>query len=538
MKKQIHAGLFCASAALASACGSQEDFARPNLYEYHGLDAYGPIPADLSDRFLTCPVNNKILKRDEFNGKSYVYKSAAEVDYGQAGWETRVAADWNALKGLVPDNMEIVVIDIRRVLGVPHYLYLSNGRHSELFEPWSSAKFLAASAAMTRARTESSGLVGGDGSVDYYNIGDLVTALTTYKAKGNAPGGGSSGVEGSNGIGNYFFRVAGAEYLTDLLHDRWLKLSDASRFRSGFGGATFDERSDHWTSRNGGASTLMRRISGGLGDSKVMSALAQAEWLKRLTQYETEPGSRMPGFNGTMDAEDVRALFYGNLNRTNEIGGMLAGESVYMIQGLLPGMPVGTAEEFNGQNNALAKGILDKATDGKWRIYHKLGAGYSDSRGVGEVVMAAYACLPQFDGGREFVIVTSAHGSNLGIANAATTKAFRSVVPKLISGFTYGSKDTACKSRDVADSAYRYELTANNDVVVRTRDNRAVATVAADYRSGEASVLAGKNIKIYFDAVSGTGNRIFIYTEAGNAFLAHDGQSKRVPLNCRSGVLK
>jgi hypothetical protein len=34
------------------------------------------------------------------------------------------------------------------------------------------------------------------------------------------------------------------------------------------------------------------------------------------------------------------------------------------------------------------------ASSGRWRIFSKLGAGYSSSRGRGEVMNNAYACLP------------------------------------------------------------------------------------------------------------------------------------------------
>jgi hypothetical protein len=49
--------------------------------------------------------------------------------------------------------------------------------------------------------------------------------------------------------------------------------------------------------------------------------------------------------------------------------------------------------------------------------------------------MATYACLPGYDGGREFIIVTSTHASSLGAANRVTEKTFNSVVPVLAPRF-------------------------------------------------------------------------------------------------------
>jgi hypothetical protein len=37
---------------------------------------------------------------------------------------------------------------------------------------------------------------------------------------------------------------------------------------------------------------------------------------------------------------------------------------------------------------------MDIANNGTWRIFSKLGAGYSSSRKVGEIVTAGYGCIP------------------------------------------------------------------------------------------------------------------------------------------------
>lgn len=37
---------------------------------------------------------------------------------------------------------------------------------------------------------------------------------------------------------------------------------------------------------------------------------------------------------------------------------------------------------------------MDNANHGTWRIFSKLGAGYSSSRSVGEIVTAGYGCMP------------------------------------------------------------------------------------------------------------------------------------------------
>jgi hypothetical protein len=470
----------CVASDEGDGTGESED----ELYEHHGLDAYGPVPQNLEDRFVTCPVSDK-PKVGTFNGKTYTYKSSAEARYGADGWQDRVTSDWSALSRLVPPNMEAVVIDIRRVGGVPHYLYLSNGKQNAVYEPWSSSKFMAVSGAMARARTESGGKVGGDGTVGNFSIGDMTTAIHTYAAKGTAPGGGSSGVDGSNGMSNYFFRVAGADYLTELMHDRWLRLPDRSNFRGGYGGFSFNEGSLNWTSADGRSTTRMGRLERGINGDKTMSAIAQAEWLKRLTQFETDPSTRLPGFNGTIQAEDTRALLYGNLKRNNEIGGMLAGESVYLLQGLLPGVRVGRPDAFGGEPNRAAKEILDRVTGGKWRVFHKLGAGVSGTRRVSEIVMATYACLPGYDGGREFVIITSAHASSLASANTATQTAFNKLVPLLAPNFAGASPPPDPSAFPVPTNG---RAVATSDSVLKV-ENVDSSTLGAD---GKCAIARGK----------------------------------------------
>ncbi len=509
----------CLAADEGDIAGTSED----EVYEHHGLDAYGPVPQNLEDRFLTCPVSDK-PKTGTFNGKSYTYKSAAEARYDADGWQDRVASDWSALSRLVPPNMEAVVIDIRRVGGVPHYLYLSNGKQNAVYEPWSSSKFMAISGAMARARTESGGKVGGDGTVGNVSLGDMTTAVHTYAAKGSAPGGGSSGVDGSNGMSNYFFRVAGADYLTDLLHDKWLRLPDRSKFRGGYGAFSFNEGSLNWTSADGRSTTRMGRIENGITGDKTMSAIAQAEWLKRLTQFETDPSTRLPGFDGTIQAEDTRALLYGNLKRNGEIGGMLAGESVYLLQGLLPGVRIGRPDAFGGEPNRASKEILDRVTGGKWRVFHKLGAGVSRTRNVSEIVMATYACLPGYDGGREFVIITSAHASNLSAANTATQTAFNKLVPLLAPGFADGNPGPDANAFPVPRNG-RAVATADTALKVENVDS---STLPAD---GKCALTRGKSL----DFTTGT----YINAEKTQVRLTVDASSASVrALGCPESVFR
>ena len=68
------------------------------------------------------------------------YKSAAEVNYQQAGWQNRVAADWQYF--LAPEQPgKLLLIDYQVRAGQLAYRYLSDGSHNELYEPGAHQKF-------------------------------------------------------------------------------------------------------------------------------------------------------------------------------------------------------------------------------------------------------------------------------------------------------------------------------------------------------------------------------------------------------------
>jgi hypothetical protein len=86
-------------------------------------------------------------------------------------------------------------------------------------------------------------------------------------------------------------------------------------------------------------------------------------------------------------------------------------------------------------------------------------------------------------------------------------------------------------------SPFSYRVSADDKMVVRAADGRVVAELGATPKNGTSSVLDRQPVKLYFDARSGTGAGLFVYTKDGNAFLAHDGVAKNIPLTCRPEVL-
>lgn len=114
--------------------------------------------------------------------------------------------------------------------------------------------------------------------------------------------------------------------------------------------------------------------------SNTLSALSQVELVRRLAQHrEIAPHLQFP--NTTWP--DIQQILYGagggreSLFPTEAWGGMTADTAIF----------VQSASAVN-----LTR--IDEASSGQWRLFSKLGAGYSTPRTKGEIITNAYACLP------------------------------------------------------------------------------------------------------------------------------------------------
>ncbi len=354
------------------------------------------LPDDISDLSIECPLANQ--------ADSESYRSHSDVDYLQPGWETRIASDWSFFDAPASDGW-LTVIDFRREDNRLTYRYLANDQsHDRLYEPWSSSKIQAFTAAVSTLRQHG---IGADASVGEVSLSDLITSINSYAPSGNADG-------NSNAIATFLLNIAGRDYATALFHDSWLKIANEDvRFRGAYGPTAFSPSSNEFVSSDGetrytpsvysAASDdpgyLTYRCEGcGTDGNKAMTALAQAEWLKRLASHSREPAARHP----RLETSDVETLFFGGHGRdTHEAGGMLAGISVFLPEALARALAPGSTGN--------AKRTLDAMTDGRWRVYQKVGWGPSETRGTSELVMLAHVCLPGVGGsGREFTLVARA----------------------------------------------------------------------------------------------------------------------------------
>ncbi len=350
------------------------------------------VPGDLDNPGIECPL--------ESQDASEQYRSAAEVDYSRPGWERRIAFDWNFFDAPAEEGW-ITVIDFRHQDDQLAYRYLANdSSHDRLYEPWSSSKIQAFTAAVSILRRHG---IGADASVGGVALSDLITSINSYAPAGKADG-------DSNAIASFLLNVAGRDYATALFHDAWLNIAnDELRFRGAYGPTAFSPASYEFVSADGDVryTPLVYKASAddpgyldyrcdtcGTDGNKAMTALAQTEWLKRLASHGREPRTRHPG----LETSDVETLFFGGRHRDGyEVGGMLAGISVFLPEALARTLAPQSADD--------AKRTLDDLTDGRWRVYQKVGWGPSETRGTSELVILAHVCLPKIGGtGREFTL--------------------------------------------------------------------------------------------------------------------------------------
>jgi hypothetical protein len=313
--------------------------------------------------------------------------------------------DDTALVGIVPPELSITVILVRRVNGVPHYRYLSNGTHADAYQPWSTTKFLAAANAASILRIQSGYGVGLTASVDGLPLGDLVTSVCNYD---NDP-------YSSNSLGRYFHNIGGRQRADDLIHGLWLGRPSTETFGGNYGEAapplsyTFVEPSGDSVDITPDSAT---------GFANNLSSFTMAEALKRLALHREEAAERLPGIQW----KDLRVLFYGaeGSAKYGPWGGMSADTAIYLQSG----------HDID---------YIEQRSKGRWRIFSKLGMGSS-----GQFLDVGYACFPVLDDqarpvpgwGREFII--AAHlpsgGATWRDRDRLLATYYRAIVKRVVDG--------------------------------------------------------------------------------------------------------
>lgn len=306
----------------------------------------------------------------------------------------------DVLSDLVPPQLRVTVIVIRRVDGVPRYRYLSNGTSSDVFQPWSSSKFLAIANAGATLRKRSDYAVGLGASVDGREVGDLITAVHDYSGKPWS----------SNSISRWFHDVGGRANANAMIHEAWLGRPSGETFGGNYGeaapplGLTFVEPT-------GASVTITRDTSS--GPANALSTRTLAEALKRLALHREDAATRLPGIQWA----DLRVLFHGAPPKDGPLGGMSADTAIYLQAG----------------HDA---DYVAKRSKGRFRNYSKLGFG------SGQLVHVGYSCWPVLDpsgapakdAGDEFVIAArlASGGADMGERDRILARAYRAIIRALV----------------------------------------------------------------------------------------------------------
>ncbi len=346
------------------------------------------------DRALTCPVVATTATPTLTNGTMVRYRRATDP----------VEFDDQALVGVVPADLKVTLILVRRVNGVAHYRYLSNGSHAEPFQPWSVTKYMTIANAAANLRSKSSYRVGLTSSVDGIPLGDLATIVHNYDETRYS----------SNGLSRYFLNVGGRARIDGLIHG-WLGRPATETLGGNYGtpepglGYTFVEP--------GSARVTISADRSG-GRANRLSTFTLAEFLKRLVMHREDAATRLPGIQWA----DVQTLLYGATTSrwyAGAPGGMSADSAIY----LQAAVPIGQVEARSA---------------GKWRVFSKLGFGN------GQFVHAGYACLPVLDAagapvadqGKEMIIAVrmASGGQNDAERDARLARAYRAIMTRVVDG--------------------------------------------------------------------------------------------------------
>jgi hypothetical protein len=350
-------------------------------------------PSD-TDRDRACPSIDESAVIELSGGGRVTYQPSSEAPMVEP-----------VLTGLVPDDLLITVILIRRVGGVPHYRYLSNGSHDTAYQPWSTTKFLAAANAASRLRMASNAEVGLTALVSRTPLGDLVTSMHNYDYSPYS----------SNSLGRYFHDIGGRDRANDLMHGLWLGRPSGETFGGNYGeaapslGYTFVEPT-------GPSITINPDTS--FGYANHLASFTTAEALKRLVLHREEADQRLPG----IEWADIQTLLHGadGSQKYGAWGGMSDDKAIYF-------------------QSAHDMAYIESRSKGQWRIFSKLGNGTQ-----GQFLDVGYACLPVLDDelepvpgwGRELVIAANqpTGGATWAERDRILARAIRTIIIRVVDG--------------------------------------------------------------------------------------------------------
>jgi hypothetical protein len=327
------------------------------------------------------------------------------------------------------ERLDLSAILVRRSVGGVFYRYVSNGNEHIPVETWSSSKIFAmADAAGTLQTNCSFGLdAATTGKHGWTQLGDLATIVCSYDTTANYT---------SNSLAKYFATVGGKARLNWLVQS-WLQQQGTNQSLGGsYGenppadlGYTFYSPPPMAARTSVTAASNRCSIAPDFDTpyvSNTLSMFSMSEMTRRLVMYrDVLPANRFPG----MAWSDVQDELYG-------------AEKSTLFPGVLWGGMSSDPAIFVQSGTNITD--IQQRSHGQWRIFSKLGAGYSTSRDRGEITNNAYACFPIVGsdgsakpGGVEFVLsarVSVPFDKNLVVAQYQLQKAIAAIVAAIVDG--------------------------------------------------------------------------------------------------------
>lgn len=311
------------------------------------------------DREFVCP--------NQWDAEYLQDFSDPELDISKIQVNDQILAD------ILPFESNAAVGIIRRSPGVnkSNYKIKWLGKNStEPYETWSSSKVFAGSRTAQTLRSMSSNFAGLD-SIELgtyqHLLADLITIICSYDLNFDLT---------SNQLGSYFHQIAGHQNATKFIQN-YLGASAEEKFGGEYGEVVPNFLAFNFTNGTNFNQILTNpewpdtTIS-----ANYMSALTTAEYLRQIIMTREDQNLNL------LNWEDSKMMMYG------------AEKSQ-----LFPGLQFGGLSQSTDIYQQLAVNMteINARSLGNWRIFSKLGFGYTFQRYQFEDTLVGYSCYPVVD---------------------------------------------------------------------------------------------------------------------------------------------
>jgi len=379
-----------------------------------------------NNRDMSC--NTNILDGSNSNDNDKILSLLKNDYYYDIQKLSDVNVDVNTLSSIVTSDANVCVILTKRIKNYNNNdnkiellnKYYCAGNHSrdDAWETWSSSKIFAMANGAGRLRSNETTCINDmfgmnsntTGKNGVTPVGDLATIICSYDhTKGYS----------SNSLASYFHDLGWRQRLNDLINSDWIGTSPGQSLGGNYGEATPSDlalKLNYFDSYCNADKDPWPNVY-----SNTISSLTAAELTRRLALHkEIKSSLRFPGLLDT-DAINIlngeeKSIFF-----PNQVNGGMSADTAIFVQSSLKNVDLINSNE-------------------DWRIFSKLGDGFSTSRERGEIVNNAYVCLPQMDQGIEFTI--NVRGSvindyDTSQAESKVLEAMKQTIGAILKGLLY-----------------------------------------------------------------------------------------------------